>query len=76
MISFLPSPFDSESPSINDEFVEGLLGSHLSCLPGGKLDEGALLPLDYGNGANLTKLVKVTPEIKTDTCPIDPKHWK
>lgn len=62
--SFLPSPFDSEPPSINDKFVEGLLSSHFSCLPCGKLDEGTLLPLDNGNSANLTKLVKVTPAIK------------
>lgn len=62
-MSFLPSPLDSEPASINDQFVEGLLSSHFCCLPCGKLDEGALLPLDYGNGANLTKLIKVTPAI-------------
>lgn len=65
-ISFLPSPLDSEPPSIDDEFVEGLLSCHFSRLPRGKLDESTLLPLDYGNGANLTKLVKVTPAIKTE----------
>lgn len=61
-LSFLPSPFDSEPPPIDDEFVEGLLSRHFSRLPCGKLDEGALLPLDDGDGANLTKLVKVAPK--------------
>lgn len=63
LINFLPSPLDCEPASINDQFVEGLLSSHFRRLPCGKLDEGALLPLDYGNGANLTELVKVTPAI-------------
>lgn len=56
-----PSPLDGEPAPVDDELVEGLLSSHLGRLPGGKLDEGALLPLDDGNGANLTKLVKMTP---------------
>lgn len=67
--SFLPPPFDSEPPPIDDEFVEGLFSCHFSCLPCGKLDEGALLPLDYGDGANLTKLVKVAPKIKQTDVP-------
>ena len=29
-ISFSPSPLDSEPPSIDDEFVEGLLSRHFS----------------------------------------------
>lgn len=67
--SFLPPPFDSEPPPIDDEFVEGLLSRHFRRLPCGKLDEGALLPLDYGDGANLTKLVKVAPKIKQKNVP-------
>ena len=62
-INFLPSPFDSEPSSINDQFVEGLLCSRFSRLACGKLDEGTLLPLDDGNGTNLTKLVEVAPVI-------------
>lgn len=62
--SLLPSPFNSESSSIDDELVEGLLCSHFCCLPRGKLDKGTLLPLDYGNGTNLTKLVKEIPAKK------------
>lgn len=61
MIGFLPSPLDSESSSVNNEFVEGLFSSRFSRLPRGKLDESALLPLDYGNGSDFTKLVEVTP---------------
>lgn len=64
MLSFLPSPFDSESPPIDDELVERLFSSHFSRLPCCKLYEGTLLPLDNGDGTNLTKLVKVAPEIR------------
>lgn len=58
---FLPSPFNSESSTIDDELVERLFSRHFCCLPCGKLDKGTLLPLDYGNGPNLTKLVEEIP---------------
>lgn len=64
MLSFLPPPFDSEPPPIDDELVERLFSSHFSCLPCCKLYEGTLLPLDNGDSTNLTKLVKVAPEIR------------
>lgn len=73
-ISFLPSPLDSEPPSIDNELVEGLLSSHFSRLPCGKLDKGTLLPLDYGNGTDLTKLVEVTPAENRNTSSNYLKH--
>lgn len=56
-----PAPLDGEPAAADDELVEGLLCGELSGLPRGELDEGALLPLHYGGGADLPKLVKVVP---------------
>ena len=56
-----PPPLDGQPASVEDELVEGLLGGRLCSLPRGELDEGTLLPLDDGDGADLTKLVEMVP---------------
>lgn len=59
---FIPSPFHIESAAIHDELVKGLLSSHLSSLPGGKLDKGTLLPLHNSDCSDLAELVEVISE--------------
>lgn len=49
---------------MNDELVERFFRGHLSSLTCGKLDKGTLLPLHYGYGADLPKLVEMVPEKK------------
>jgi len=56
-----PPPLDIEPATIDNEFVEGFLSSHLCSLPGGKLDESTLLSLHYSYRPNLPKLVEVIP---------------
>lgn len=48
---------------MNDELVEGFLCSHFSRLTCGELDKGALLPLHYGDGPDLSELVEMVSEI-------------
>lgn len=62
-----PAPLDGEPASVDDELVEGLLGGRLGGLPRGELDEGTLLPLDYGDGADLAKLVEMVPTREDQT---------
>lgn len=59
-----PAPLDVEAMAVDDELVEGFLRGHLGGLARGKLDEGALLPLHYGDGADLPELVEMVPEMK------------
>lgn len=59
----LPAPLDVEAMAVNDQLVEGFLGGHLSSLTSGKLDKGTLLPLHYGDGADLPELVEMIPGI-------------
>lgn len=61
MLYDIPAPLDIEAMAVNDELVEGFLRGHLGSLSRGKLDEGALLPLHYGDGADLPKLVEMVP---------------
>ena len=61
-----PPPLDGQPASVEDQLVEGLLGGRLGSLPRCELDEGTLLPLDDGDGADLTKLVEMVPAGETD----------
>lgn len=59
-----PAPFHVESTAVDNQLIEGLLGSHLRGLPGGKLDERALLPLHDRDRPDLSKLIEVISEIR------------
>lgn len=59
--------------AMNDELVEGFLSGRLSSLTRGKLDEGTLLPLHYGDRADLPKLVEMVPEGKKKKHQLQPE---
>lgn len=62
-----PAPFHVESTAVDNQLIEGLLGSHLRGLPGGKLDERALLPLHDRDRPDLSKLIEVISEGTQET---------